>query len=370
MPDNYLPENHPPVPTKTGVLLINLGTPDNYDQASVRRYLREFLSDRKVIELNPILWQIILHLFILPFRPKETALKYQKIWLKDHNESPLRYYTKAQALRLQEYVNKQNKDSYIVDFAMRYGNPSIENQIKSLLERGCNKILFIPLYPHYCAATSATVNDEIFRVLKKIRWQPNFRIVAPYHDNPVYIESLGLSLKKYMKDLNWTPDAILSSYHGIPQTYMDQGDPYTCFCKKTNRLFSEKLKELGVKTPSYMSFQSRFGPKEWVKPYTEDMILELISKGVKNLLVITPGFSADCIETIEEVDMEYRELFLKNGGENFALVPCLNDSDEGMKVITHLFECNRWIQPTKGYFENLKENIKNYFPRAANSEEV
>ncbi len=341
MLENYLPENHVKIPNKTGILIINLGTPDNYDYFSVRKYLKEFLSDTKVIEVNPILWKLILNLFILTFRPRATSAKYKKIWLKDKNESPLRYYTSSQAMKLQEIIDHKYSN-IVVDYAMRYGNPSIENKIKSLLNQGCNKILFIPLYPQYAAATTATVNDEIFRVMKNIRWQPNIRIVPPYYDNQIYIEALVSSLIKYKSNLSWEPDTILSSYHGIPQTYMDKGDPYTCFCKKTNRLFNEELKKRGVEIPNYISFQSRFGPKEWVKPYTEDVIKELLKKGAKNLLVITPGFSVDCIETLEEVDIEYRELFIKNGGKNFALVPCLNDTEEGIRLINSLYENNIW----------------------------
>ena len=346
MSEVYLPKNHPKILSKIGVLIINLGTPDNYDYFSVRRYLKEFLSDRKVIEVNPIVWQIILNLFILTLRPKTTGTKYKKIWFNDENESPLRYYTKKQAIKLQEMIN-HNYNNIIVDYAMRYGNPSIENKFNSLRKQGCNEIIFIPLYPQYCAATIATVNDEIYRVLKEVRWQPNIRIVAPYYDNVIYIKALVSTLIKHKKSLSWKPDAILSSYHGIPQVYFDKGDPYTCFCNKTNRLFNEELKNTNIEIPNYISFQSRFGPKEWVKPYTEDVIKDLLKKGVKNLLVITPGFSVDCIETLEEVDMEYRELFIRNGGSNFSLVPCLNDSEESINLINNLFESNMWSAKNK-----------------------
>jgi protoporphyrin/coproporphyrin ferrochelatase len=341
MSESNLPKNHPKVPNKTGSLIINLGTPDNYDYFSVRRYLKEFLSDNKVIEVNKFLWQIILNIFILTFRPKSTGEKYKKIWFHDKKESPLRHYTKSQAEKLQQLVNKKH-DNLIVDYAMRYGNPSIESKINSLLEQGCNKIIFLPLYPQYCAATTATVNDEIHRILKKIRWQPNIRISSPYHDHKTYIKSLSTSVKKHLKTLNWTPDAILSSYHGIPQIYFDKGDPYSCFCYKTNRLFEESLKANKINIPNHISFQSRFGPKEWIKPYTENVINDLLKKGVKNLLVITPGFSVDCIETLEEVDIEYRDQFIKNGGSNFSLVPCLNDSTESINLINELLEENLW----------------------------
>jgi ferrochelatase len=342
MLDNILPISHPKIPNKIGTLLLNLGTPDNYDYFAVRRYLKEFLSDKKVIEVNYILWQIILNLFILTFRPRATGEKYKKIWFHDKNESPLRYYTKQQALKFQQLIDTKHND-VIVEYAMRYGNPSIESGIESLLKQGCNKIIFIPLYPQYCAATTATVNDEIYRIIKKIRWQPNIRIVAPYHDNEVYINSLVSTVIKHKQDLSWQPDAILSSYHGIPQDYFDKGDPYSCFCHKTNRLFSEELKKEGINIPNHISFQSRFGPRKWIKPYTEDVIKDLLGKGVKNLLVITPGFASDCIETLEEVDIEYRNLFITNGGKNFSLVPCLNDSDESLELINNLFDKNLWM---------------------------
>ena len=339
--EKKISKDHPKISNKTGVLIINLGTPDGYDYFSVRKYLKEFLSDNKVIEVNPIIWQIILNLFILTFRPKSTGQKYKEIWLHDKNESPLRYYTKLQSEKLQIIVNTKYSN-LIVDYAMRYGNPSIEDKIQSLLKQGCTKLMFIPMYPQYCAATTATVNDEIYRVLKKIRWQPDARIVAPYHDNKLYIKALISTIIKHKESLLWKPDAILSSYHGIPQIYFDKGDPYPCFCRKTNRLFGEELKRQGIDIPNHFSFQSRFGPKEWVKPYTEDVINELLKQGVKNLLVITPGFSADCIETLEEVDIEYRDLFIKNGGQNFSLTPCLNDSNESLQLINSLLENNLW----------------------------
>lgn len=341
MSDNILPKNHPEIHHKIGVLIINLGTPDHYDYFSVRRYLKEFLSDNKVIEMNPILWQIVLNLFILTFRPKSTGAKYKKIWFHDKKDSPLRYYTRLQATGLQKTISNKHSN-IIVDYAMRYGNPSIENKIQHLLKNGCSKILFIPMYPQYCASTTATVNDEIYRIIKNIRWQPNIRISPPYHDNKTYIKSLVSSLVNHKKTLSWKPDAILSSYHGIPQTYFDKGDPYPCFCRKTNRLFSEEIKKQAIEIPNYISFQSRFGPRQWIKPYTEDVIKDLLKKGVRNLLVITPGFSVDCIETLEEVGIEYKNLFIENGGKNFSLVPCLNDSPEGLNLINELFRSNLW----------------------------
>ena len=339
MTKNNLPKNHPKVHNKTGVLILNLGTPDGYGYFAIRKYLKEFLSDRRVIEVNPILWKLILNFFILPFRPFATGKKYQEIWMHDHDESPLKYYTRSSASKLEKLVKKKHPD-LIVDYAMRYGNPSIESKINELLKKGCQKIIFIPLYPQYCSATTATICDEIYRVLKNIRWQPEIKIIGQYPDDKVYIKALVNSVKKHIKKLDFKPDAILSSYHGIPKIYFEKGDPYQCFCQKTNRLFNEELKRQKISISNHISFQSRFGPKEWLQPYTADVLKDLVSKGVKNLIVITPGFAADCIETLEEVDMEYRELFLECGGEKFSLVPCLNDSDDGVKLINHLLESN------------------------------
>lgn len=343
MKETNSPNKHPVIQNKTGVLVINLGTPDGYDYFSVRKYLKEFLSDKRVIEVNPILWKLILNFFILPLRPFATGKKYQEIWMKDVDESPLKFYTKSQAKKLQTLVN-ENHSNLFVDYAMRYGNPSIESKIKELLKQGCKKIIFIPLYPQYCSATTATVSDEIYRILKNIRWQPEVRIVGQYPDNKIYITGLVNSVKNHIKTLDFKPDAILSSYHGIPKKYFDKGDPYSCFCYKTNRLFNEELENQNIGIENHISFQSRFGPKEWLQPYTADVLKNLIDKGIKNLIVITPGFASDCIETLEEVDIEYRNLFLELGGNNFSLVPCLNDSEDGINLINDLLEKNLWIE--------------------------
>jgi|TARA_B110000259_G_scaffold76178_2_gene89402 ferrochelatase len=339
MSKSNLPDNHPEIKNKTGVLVLNLGTPDGYGYFAVRKYLKEFLSDRRVIEVNPILWKFILNFFILPLRPFATGKKYQQIWMKDVDESPLKFYTKSQAKKLQNLVTKKHPN-LIVEYAMRYGNPSIESKIDDLIKKGCKKIIFIPLYPQYCSATTATICDEIYRVLKKTRWQPEIRIAGQYPDNKIYIKSLVSSVKNHIKTLDFKPDAILSSYHGIPKIYFEKGDPYSCYCHKTNRLFNEELARQEIKIENHISFQSRFGPKEWLKPYTADVLKELVDKGVKNLIVITPGFASDCIETLEEVDMEYRDLFLELGGKNFSLIPCLNDSDNGIKLINDLLKNN------------------------------
>lgn len=341
MSSNYLPDNHPKTPKKTGVLVLNLGTPDGYDYFSVRAYLKEFLSDKRVIEANPILWKLILNFLILPFRPFATGKKYKEIWMEKENQSPLKYYTESQAKKLQELVNTKH-ENVIVDYAMRYGNPAIESKINELRKQGCRRIIFIPLYPQYCAATTATACDEIYRVLGKIRWQPEVRIVGQYPDNKLYIRALVNSVKGHLETLDFKPDAILSSYHGIPKIYSTKGDPYSCFCHKTNRLFNEELEAQKVPLENHISFQSRFGPKEWLKPYTADVLQELINQGKNNLIVITPGFSADCIETLEEVNIEYKNLFLELGGDNFSLVPCLNDSDDGIELINNLLEENLW----------------------------
>ncbi len=343
MSKNNLPNQHPKIQDKTGVLVLNLGTPDGYGYFAVKKYLKEFLSDKRVIEVNIVLWKLILAFFILPLRPFATGKKYQQIWMKDIDESPLKFYTKSQAKKLKDLVSKKHPN-LIVDYAMRYGNPSIESKIDDLIKRGCKKIIFIPLYPQYCSATTATVCDEVYRVLKKIRWQPEIRIAGQYHDNKIYIKSLVNSVKNHIKNLDFKPDAILSSYHGIPKIYFEKGDPYSCFCHKTNRLFNEELVRQKIQIENHISFQSRFGPKEWLKPYTSDVLKELVEQGVKNLIVITPGFASDCIETLEEVDMEYRDFFLYLGGERFSVVPCLNDSGDSIELISNLLNKELWIK--------------------------
>jgi ferrochelatase len=337
----YVPSNHPKIDNRTGVLILNLGTPDGYGYRAVRKYLKQFLSDRRVIEANPILWQLIMHLFILPLRPFASGKKYKQIWMHDKNISPLKYYTASSATKLQERVAAQHPN-LTVDYAMRYGNPSIESKINQLIKEGCTKLLFIPLYPQYCSATTATICDEIYRVIKKNRWQPEVRIAAHYPDNKLYIHALADSVKQHMDTLDFMPDVILSSYHGIPKIYFEKGDPYQCFCHKTNRLFIEELRRQNIKLKCHISFQSRFGPKQWLQPYTTDVLKELVKKGVKNLLVITPGFAADCIETLEEVNIEYKNLFLNIGGKNFSLVPCLNDNDNAIQLMISLLEKNLW----------------------------
>ncbi|MDC0488614.1 ferrochelatase [Pelagibacteraceae bacterium] len=323
-------KNHPEVKFgKTGVLLVNLGTPDSTSWWDVRKYLKEFLSDRRVIELNPFIWQIILNLVILTLRPSKSAHAYKKIWLKKTNESPLLYYTRSQAEKLKDKIANKN---LIVDFAMRYGNPSIKSKLIDLKKSGCENIILLPLYPQYAAATTATACDEVYRSLMKMRWQPSLQIIPHYESDDLYIEALINSIEKKTQSINWKPDLILCSYHGIPKSYFDKGDPYQCYCQKTTRLIKEKYSKIDIQT----TFQSRFGPKEWLTPYTDKTLESIASKGVKNLLVICPGFSSDCVETLEEINIQGRDIFLNNGGKNFDLIPCLNDTSDHINLFEKL----------------------------------
>ncbi len=314
---------------KTGVLIINLGTPDSTNWLDIRKYLKEFLSDRRVIEVNPIIWQIILNLFILNLRPSKTAKAYKEIWMKDKDMSPLRFYTQQQAIKLSDKISNEN---LIVDFAMRYGKPSIKTKIHDLHAKGCEHIVIFPLYPQYAAATTATVCDEVYRTLMQMRWQPSLQIISHYESEPLYINALKNSLEKKISEINWKPDLILASYHGIPQKYFDKGDPYHCYCQKTSRLLSEKFKLIKIKT----TFQSRFGPQAWLQTYTDKTLEKLPKEGIKNLLVICPGFASDCVETLEEISIQGKESFMNAGGENFELVPCLNDHEDHINLFEKL----------------------------------
>ncbi len=325
---------HPPINFgKTGVLIVNLGTPDSTGWFDVRKYLKEFLSDRRVIEVNPIIWQIILNVIILTFRPSKTARAYKEIWMKDKNISPLLHYTQKQAEKLSNLISEKN---LIIDYAMRYGNPSIRSKIATLHEMGCENLIILPLYPQYAAATTATVCDEVYRSLMKMRWQPSLKIVPHYESDPLYIEALVNSLNKKIKEINWKPDLILASYHGIPQKYFDKGDPYHCYCHKTTRLISEKFTSIEIKT----TFQSRFGPEKWLQPYTDKTLENLPKEGKKNVLAICPGFSSDCVETLEEIQIQGKESFLESGGENFDMVPCLNDNEDHIILLKSLIQKN------------------------------
>ena len=327
-------KDHPEIKFgKTGVLIVNLGTPDSTKWLDIRRYLKEFLSDRRVIEVNPILWQLILNLIILNLRPSKTAKAYKEIWMKDINMSPLMYYTKKQA---EKVSNSISNEEILVDFAMRYGNPSIKSKIKKLHDYGCENLIILPLYPQYAAATTATVCDEVYRTLMSMRWQPSLKIIPHYESDPLYIDALVNSIKSKIENINWKPDLILASYHGIPKKYFDKGDPYHCYCHKTTRLISEKFKEIEIKT----TFQSRFGPEEWLQPYTDKTLERLPKEGVKNVLAICPGFSSDCVETLEEILIQGKESFMEAGGENFDMVSCLNDNDDHIKLLNNLIKRN------------------------------
>ena len=318
---------------KTGVILINLGTPDSTSWWDIRKYLKEFLSDRRVIEVNPLIWQIILNLFILTFRPSKTAKAYKEIWMKDVNKSPLRHYTEMQTQKLRDKINNED---LIIDFAMRYGNPSIDSKIKFMQEKGCEKLIILPLYPQYASPTTATVCDEVFRVLMKMRWQPAIQVVPHYESEPLYINAVVKSINQKMVELDWVPDLIVASYHGIPKKYFQKGDPYHCYCQKTTRLISEKLERVKLIT----TFQSRFGPEEWLQPYTDKTLERLPKEGIKKVLVISPGFASDCVETLEEISIQGRDSFEKSGGEKFGFVPCLNDNQDHIDLLEYLVKKN------------------------------
>ncbi|WP_378948832.1 ferrochelatase [Mesorhizobium sp. ANAO-SY3R2] len=325
-----LPGGHPAVRKgKVGVLLVNLGTPDGTDAKSMWRYLREFLSDPRVIEMPKVLWYPILYGIVLNTRPKKSGENYKKIWNTELDESPLRTYTRAQAEKLAAALS--DLPDVIVDWGMRYGNPSTESATRKLIAQGCDRIVLFPLYPQYSATTTATANDQFFRALMKLRAQPTIRSVPAYYDEPVYIEALARSIEQHLATLDFEPEVVLASYHGIPKPYFDKGDPYHCHCVKTTRLLRERL---GWSDKKLMStFQSRFGAQEWLQPYTDKTVERLAKEGVKSIAVVNPGFSSDCIETLEEIAGENAEIFHHAGGKNFSHIPCLNDSAEGMAVI-------------------------------------
>jgi ferrochelatase len=327
------PAGHPPVASgRIGVLLLNLGTPDGTDYWSMRRYLKQFLSDRRVIEEPRWKWWPILNLIILTMRPGPKGRNYASIWNKERNEGPLKTITRNQAAHLAHAL--QGDPRIVVDWAMRYANPSTEGRLNWLKAQGCDRILLVPLYPQYAAATSATACDEAFRVLMKMRWQPAARVAPAYHDDPVYIDALASSVRTHLAKLDFTPDVLLASFHGMPQKYFEQGDPYHCQCMKTSRLLRDKL---GIPEERWItSFQSRFGNDPWLQPYTDATIARLAKSGTRSIAVVAPGFSADCLETLEELDVENRAIFMRNGGASFTYIPALNDSEDGMRVIEHV----------------------------------
>lgn len=332
-----LPQDHPAIPPrKIGVLLINLGTPDGADARSVKRYLAEFLSDRRVVEIPPILWQPILRGIILNTRPKKSAHAYRQVWREDG--SPLAAITRLQAVALKDAFGAD----VIVDWAMRYGNPAIGDRLAALKAAGCDRILLAPLYPQYCGATTATANDKAFEALAGMRWQPAIRTLPPYHDNSAYIAALKGSVEASLAALNFEPEAIVASFHGMPQRTLELGDPYHCHCRKTARLLGEAMgRELVV------AFQSRFGRAKWLEPATDKVLEALPGKGVKKVAIVAPGFSADCLETLEELAIRGRESFIAAGGTHFAYLPCLNDSAIGIAMLRQLIgrELEGWGIP-------------------------
>jgi ferrochelatase len=321
----------PPSERRVGVLLMNLGTPDATDYRSMRRYLKEFLSDRRVIEEPRLKWWLILNLIILTVRPGRKGRDYDKIWNRELNESPLKTITREQAERLATALADER---IVVDWAMRYGNPAVAPSLARLQGQGCDRILLVPLYPQYAAATTATACDQAFRALMALRWQPAVRIAPPYFADPVYIDAVAASIREHLAKLDFEPDALIATFHGMPVKYAEQGDPYPGQCLETSRLVRERLG--WPEECWHTTFQSRFGSDPWLEPYTIDTVAHLPRSGVRRLAVVAPGFAADCLETLEELAMENRQAFLDNGGERFSYIPCLNAGPLGVGVIEHV----------------------------------
>ena len=313
---------------RIGVLLLNLGTPDATDYRSMRRYLKEFLSDRRVIEEPRLKWWMILNLIVLTVRPGRKGKDYEKIWNRERDEGPLKTITREQAEKLEAALANQG---IVVDWAMRYANPSVAPRIAHLQEQGCERILLVPLYPQYAAATTATACDQAFRALMALRWQPAIRVAPPYYGEAVYIDAVAGSIRDHLAGLDFEPEALIVSFHGMPVKYAEQGDPYPGHCRETARLVRERLGWPAERW--HTTFQSRFGSDPWIEPYTIDTVRRLARSGVRRLAVVAPGFAADCLETLEELDMENRQAFLAAGGEKFAYIPCLNAGPRGMAVI-------------------------------------
>ncbi|WP_046348225.1 ferrochelatase [Sphingomonas changbaiensis] len=332
------PEGHPPAPHgRVGVLLINLGTPDAPTAPAVRRYLAEFLSDRRVVEIPPIAWQPILRGIVLNTRPKKSAHAYGLVWTE--HGSPLAHYTRSKAEKLQSSLG----DGVMVDWAMRYGSPSIADKLTAMMAAGCDRILLAPMYPQYCAATTATANDKAFAVLSGLRWQPALRTLPPYYDDPAYIGALKASIERAVAGLDFAPDLILASFHGMPQRTLALGDPYHCHCQRTARLLGEALgREVRI------AFQSRFGRAKWLEPPTDQVLRALPGEGIRKVAVVAPGFSVDCLETLEELAIRGRQSFLQAGGSDFAYIPCLNDGDDGIALLRGLLarELAGWVAPS------------------------
>ncbi len=326
------PADHPAIRGgRIGVLLMNLGTPEGTSYWPMRAYLKEFLSDQRVIEEPRWKWWPILNLMILSTRPSRKGKDYASIWNNERNEGPLKTITRSQTEKLAERLKSLGDDRLVFDWAMRYGLPDVKSRLKALLDQGCDRILLVPLYPQYAAATSATACDQAFRALMEMRWQPTVRVSHPYYEDPAYIGALAASMRASLAKLDFEPEVILCSFHGMPKTYLLKGDPYYCQCVKTWRLLRAELGFSEERFP--LTFQSRFGPDEWLQPYTDETVKALAQAGKKSMAIVAPGFSADCLETLEELDGENREIFLHNGGEKFAYLPCLNDTSEGIDVI-------------------------------------
>jgi len=323
---------------KVGILLANLGTPDGYTYWPMRRYLSEFLSDQRVIDYPKWKWQPLLQLVILSKRPFSSGAAYKSIWNNDNGESPLMTITKDQTAKMAKAMAACYGDQVMVDFCMRYGNPSTKSKVRAMVDAGCTKILFLPLYPQYAGATSGTANDEFFRSLMNETWQPAARTVPAYFDHPSYIDALAGSIEAAYASMENRPDILVCSYHGMPERYAQQGDPYSQQCQKTTQLLQERLGWADIDIVT--SFQSKFGPEEWLKPYTVDHVAELAKQGRKNIAVVAPAFSADCIETLEEINEEIRESFEHAGGESFSYIPCLNDDDAHIAALASVIEEN------------------------------
>jgi ferrochelatase len=336
---DHAPTDHPALPgRKVGVLIANLGTPDATDYWSMRRYLNEFLSDKRVIDYPSWKWQPLLQLIILSKRPFSSGRNYRSIWNEERNESPLMTITRDQCDALRSVLTDRYGDRVMVDFCMRYGNPSTKSKVREMVAAGCSRILFLPLYPHYAGATSATANDQFFRALMDEPWQPTARVVDPYFEQPAYIEALAASVRRAYDATEVRPDILVCSYHGMPKRYLMQGDPYHCQCQKTTRLLQEALG--WDRGQLVTTFQSVFGPEEWLKPYTVDHVADLARQGKKRIAVIAPAFSADCIETLEEINGEIRESFEHAGGEQFTYIPCLNDDPLHILALAQVVEQN------------------------------
>ncbi|NIC04635.1 ferrochelatase [Billgrantia bachuensis] len=333
----HAPADHTSVAKpKVGVVLANLGTPDATDYWSMRRYLSEFLSDKRVVDYPSWKWQPLLQLVILSRRPFKSGEAYRSIWNSEKNESPLLTITREQTRKMAEALEARHGDRVRVDFCMRYGNPSTDSVLRRLQAEGCERILFFPLYPQYASPTTATANDQAFRTLMRLKWQPAIRTVPAYFEHSAYLEALASSVREAYAAAETPPEVLVASYHGVPKRFLTEGDPYHCQCQKTTRLLRERLgwPEGGIHT----AFQSQFGPEEWVGPPTVDHVAELARQGKKHIAVVSPAFSSDCVETLEEINEEIRDSFLAAGGERFTYVPCLNDRDDHIAALVAIAE--------------------------------